>query len=152
MRKTIATALSLAALSATAATPQIALQVGATRYAASGKGECKSAPEASIHGVKAAMYSVVHRDGPRALSFTLWQPRGGPSDVFSLNLSDGTKRHDVDTVKLGTKRDTRGSGKASVAKKGKGATFTLDAVTAGGDKVTGTIECTDFGAVRAEGG
>jgi hypothetical protein len=138
--------------SAATAAPEIALQVGGRKYQASGQGECKSAAQAAIYGVRAAMYSVSHSGEGRSLNFNLWRPQDGAADMISLTLSEGKQRHQVDTVKAGSKKETRGSGKATLAQSGAGATFTLDAVTASGEKVTGTIKCPRFAGIRAEGG
>lgn len=141
------------ALAAPAALAQVdvSLQVGATKYAASGQGECKAAPRASIYGVPAALYSVSQRSASGSLSLTLWQP-GNQPEMMSLQVSVGRKSYTVDTVKAGSKRDTQGSGKAKLEKSGAGGTIVIDAVAAGGEKIAGRIECRSFGAVHAEGG
>lgn len=72
----------------------ISLQVGSHKYSASGQGECRHAPRASIYNIPAALYSVNHRGG----------------------------------------------------------TITLNAVAAGGEKISGKIQCRSFGGVHAEGG
>ncbi|HEY5900357.1 MAG TPA: hypothetical protein VIV54_22525 [Burkholderiales bacterium] len=130
----------------------VSLQAGGEKYQASGQGECRSAPRASIYGVPAALYSVAQRAGKQSLNLTLWQPQDGKPVMLSLQLSAGGKRYVVDTVKAGTKTDTKGSGKASIEKSGAGGTIVLDAVAAGGEKITGRIQCRSFGGITAEGG
>ncbi len=130
----------------------ISLQAGGTKYQASGQGECKTAPRASIYGVNAALYSVTQRSGNQSLNLTLWQPMDGAPSMMSLHVSLGSKRYEVDTVKAGSKRDTKGSGKATLKKSGSGAAIAVDAVAAGGEKITGTIQCPRFGGIHAEGG
>lgn len=130
----------------------IALQAGGEKYQASGQGECKAAPQASIYGVSAAMYSVSHRAGKQSMNLTLWQPTNGAANMISLQLATGSKSYVVDTVKAGAKRDTKGSGKASVEKSGAGGAIVIDAVAAGGEKITGKIQCRTFGGIQAEGG
>ena len=146
----LALALALAAPAALA--QEISLQVAGKKYPASGQGECKAAPRASIYGVPAALYSVSQRSGSDSLNLTLWQPASGAPAMVSLQVSSGSKRYVVDTVKAGSKRDTKGSGKASLEKSGAGGTIVIDAVAAGGEKITGRIQCKSFGAVHAEGG
>ena len=130
----------------------ISLQAGGEKYQASGQGQCKAAPQASIYGVSSAMYSVSHRADKQSLNLTLWQPTNGAANMMSLHLSIGSKSYVVDTVKAGAKRDTKGSGKASVEKSGTGGAIVIDAVAAGGEKITGRIQCRTFGAIQAEGG
>jgi hypothetical protein len=131
---------------------EIALQVGAKKYAFSGEGECKAAPQASIYGINAALYSVSQRAGSRGLSLTLWQPKNGSAEMMTLHVSDGASRYEVDTVKGGAKRETKGSGKTTLQKSGTGGVFTIQAVAGSGEKIGGTIKCARFGGIQAEGG
>ena len=130
----------------------IALQVGATKYQFSGQGECKAASQASIYGLSAALYSVTHSAGAQSLHLTLWQPKNGSPDMMTLTVSNASNRYEVDTVKGGTKRDTKGSGKTTVEKSGTGGVFKVEAVAAKGEKISGTIKCARFSGVQAEGG
>jgi hypothetical protein len=142
------------ALAAPAAFAQadISLQVGGTKYQASGQGECKAAPRASIYGVNAALYSVSQRSGSQSLNLSLWQPANGAPNMMSLHLSVGSKTYLVDTVKAKGKSDTKGSGTATLKQSGSGAAIAIDAVAASGEKITGTIQCRRFGGIQAEGG
>jgi hypothetical protein len=135
-----------------AAPVEVALQVGARKLQASGSGECKAAPQASIHGVPAALYSVSQNAGGHSLSLTLWQPKNGSEDMMSLAISADGKRYEVDTVKAGAMRATKGTGKAALEKTGAGGVFRVDAVAASGEKISGTVRCGSFGGIRAEGG
>lgn len=130
---------------------EIDLQAGAIRHKAGGPGECKHAPRAGIYGVQAAMYMVSHRNGDRSVRMTLWQPASGAAMV-NLDVTEGAKRVSIDTVKGGSKKDTRGSAEVAIRKEGAGATFTIEGVSATGEKVRGTLRCPAFGGVRAEGG
>jgi hypothetical protein len=125
----------------------ISLQVGSQKYSASGAGECKHAPRASIYNIPAALYSVSHRGGKDSLHLTVWQPADGKANMISLSLAAGGKTYVVDTVK-----DKKGSGKAAVESSGRAGTITLDAVAASGEKISGKIQCRAFGGVHAEGG
>ena len=130
---------------------EVDLQAGAERYQANGPGECRHAPRAGIYGMQAAMYMVSHRNGGRSVRMTLWQPASGPAMV-SLDVAEGSKRVSIDTVKGGNKKDTRGSAEVTVRKEGAGAVFTVEGVSATGDKVRGTLRCPGFGGIHAEGG
>jgi hypothetical protein len=131
---------------------EIALQVGARKYEASGPGECKAAPQAAIYGVRAAMYSATFNAEGRSVRLTLWRPADGAANMMQLEVADGPRRESVDTVKGGTKKETRGSGTATFQAAGEGGAFSVDAVSAGGVKIRGSIRCGRLGAVRAEGG
>ena len=131
---------------------EIALKVGTKDYRFSGPAECKAAQQASIYGIPAALYSVSQRSAGESLRLTLWQPKDGSSPMMSLHVSSGTNRYEVDTVKGGTKRDTKGSGTATVRKAGSGGAFTIDARAASGEPIGGKISCSRFGGIQAEGG
>jgi hypothetical protein len=147
----LAAAFGLAAPAAFAQA-DISLQAGGKKYPAGSPGECKAAPQASIYGVPAALYSVSQRAGKQSLNLSLWQPKDGAPAMMSLHVSMDAKTYVVDTIKAGSKRETKGSGKASLEKSGSGGVIAIDAVTAGGEKIAGRIQCKSFGAVHAEGG
>jgi hypothetical protein len=134
---------------AAVAQADVALEVGGKKFQSSGPAECKAAQQASIYGIPAALYSVSQNVPNRqSLRLSVWQPKSGAPTMLSLSLWDGKKTYAVDTVKGGSKKDTRGSGNASVS----GTTITLDAVAASGEKITGKIQCRAFGGIQAEGG
>jgi hypothetical protein len=148
----LAFAVGAGSLHAQTTPVEIALQAGAKKYEFSGQGECKAAQQASIYGINAALYSVSHNAGGRRLNLTLWQPKSGSAEMMTLQVSDGSTRYEVDTVKGGAKRETKGSGKATLQKSGAGGVFTIAAVAATGEKIGGTIKCGRFGGIQAEGG
>ena len=138
--------------SAAAGVPlEIHLQAGAHKYDASATGECRAADQASIYGVAASQFAVSHSAGKDSLNLTLWQPKNA-ENMVTLTVLIGGKRYEVDTVKAGPKKDTKGSAKTTLQKTGNGATLTIAAVTAGGEKVSGTIKCGALSPARAEGG
>jgi hypothetical protein len=139
----IALLCSLTVASPAFAQADIALQIGSQTYAASGQGECKSAPRASIYGIPAALYSVSHRAGKDSLNLTLWRPADGKPDMLSLSITSGGKSYLVDTV-----REKKGSGGARL----DGRTFLVGAIAQSGEKISGKIQCRTFGGVQAEGG
>jgi hypothetical protein len=131
----------------------VALQVGSSAYRASGPGECKASREASIYGVRASLYSAAHSSGRDRLRLTLWQPTGGSGNMVGLHISLDGKNYEVDTVK-GSKpaRPVTGSAAVKVEPTGAGGTFSIDAAAGDGTKIKGTIRCSHFGRIVAEGG
>jgi hypothetical protein len=155
MRSKIAVAvLSLAACNyvAAAVPVEVTLQAGPGKYTAAGQGECRFSEQGSIYGVQASQYSVSQSAGRQSLQLTLWQPKSGGAPMLGLHVSMDGKRYEVDTVKAGSKTQTKGSGQAKVQKGAAGAVFNIDAVTQGGEKITGTIKCGGFSPIQAEGG
>jgi len=70
--------------------------------------------------------------------------------MFSLSVGTRGKSYLVNTIKPGGA--VKGSGKMTVTRSGAGGTFTINATTADGAAITGTIKCSEFTAVMAEGG
>ena len=130
---------------------EIHLQTGSAKYDASGTGECRAAERASIYEVMASQFAVTHAAGAQSLNVTLWQPKNGDA-MLTMSVSNGGKRYDIDTVKAGAKKDTKGSAQATLSRSGGSATLTISAVAAGGEKITGTIKCSSVSAIQAEGG
>jgi hypothetical protein len=145
--KTVVFAVNLAFAAPAFAQADIDLQIGSQKYAASGQGECKSAPRASIYSIPAALYSVSHRAGKDSLNLTLWRPTDGKPDMLSLSVAAGGRNYVVDTVK-----EKKGSGGAKLQPSARGGTIVLEAVAASGEKISGKIQCRTFGGVQAEGG
>ncbi len=77
---------------------------------------------------------------------TVWKPTANGSEtmMMSLNLSAAGKSYVVDTVKGGSKSKTKGSGSIAFEAAGQGGTFTLNAATASGAKISGTVKCDAF--------
>ena len=103
--KTVVFAVNLAFAAPAFAQADIDLQIGSQKYAASGQGECKSAPRASIYSIPAALYSVSPRASKDSLNLTLWRPTDGKPDMLSLSVAAGGRNYVVDTVK-----EKKGSG------------------------------------------
>jgi hypothetical protein len=130
----------------------IALKTGGSGYEFTGQASCTHAPVASIYGVVAEQRSVEHSDAGRSLHLTLWKPKSGSSEMFSISVTAGTSAHSVDTVKATGAPPTRGSGKVNFSAAGKGGAFVIDAKAADGTPITGTIKCDAFLPAVAEGG
>ena len=130
---------------------EIHLQTGSAKYDASGTGECRAAERASIYGYAASQFAVTHSGGAQSLNLTLWQPKAGGAMV-TMSVSNGGKRYEVDTVKVGLKKDTRGSAQVTLNRSGSSAPLTISAIAASGEKISGTIKCGGVSAIQAEGG
>jgi len=74
------------------------------------------------------------------------------TEMVTMRVLSGGKRYEVDTVKGGAKRDTKGSAQAKVQRSGSGATVTVAAVASSGEKIAGTIKCGGLTPMQAEGG
>jgi hypothetical protein len=94
------------------------------------------------------MWTVRHREDGRSLQLTLWKPADGSPAMFNLSVK-GPQNTTVSTVRGG---QVSGSGTVTLAKAGKGGTFTVDARDKAGAPITGTIKCEAFTAAIAEGG
>ena len=129
----------------------IALKAGGTAYDFTGPAACEHAPRGSIYDVLAERWSVRHGEGARNLNLTLWHPLSTGPDMLTLSVSVGGKRYNVNTVK-GPSSETSGTGTVRFAAAGNGGTFTIDATTASGAKITGSIKCDAFTSAEVAGG
>lgn len=130
----------------------VTLQVAGQPYHFEGNALCQYAPVASIYNVVGARWSVQQSDGQRSIMLTLWRPRNGSGDMFSLTVANNGKEYLVNTVKLGGESAVRGSGKVTVTTSSAGGTFVINATAANGAAITGTIKCGTFTHSIAEGG
>lgn len=156
----VATVIDAQRRAAPSASPQrstvpvtIALKAGAETYQFTGQATCTHAPTASIYGLLSEQWNVDQSEGSRSLHLTLWKPKNGSGDMFNLSISSGAGRpQSVNTVKAAGAPATEGSGRVTVAPAGKGGTFSVNAQTAAGGAINGTITCDAFSAAIAEGG
>ncbi len=130
----------------------IALQVGADSYRFNGQGSCTQEPRGYIYGVAAHLRTIEQSDGHRSIRLTHWSPASKAGAMFSLYMTSGGKSYETDTVTGKDAGPTRGSGTVTFVTSGAGGTFTVNATTANGAKVAGTIRCDAFRAAIAEGG
>ena len=130
----------------------IALKAGAEQYQFKGQASCTHAPIASIHNVVAEQWTVEQSEGSRSSHLTLWKPKNGSGEMFSLSLSTGSHSRRVNTVTAPGAPAASGSGKVSLASAASGGTFTIDAKAADGTAIAGTIVCDAFLPAIAEGG
>ena len=130
----------------------IALKVAGQPYNFIGKARCTHAPLASIYDVNAQQWMVQHMEGPKSLILTFWRPAAGSGDMFTLHCTIGGKSYLVTTVKTNDGGTIQGSGKVTFTPSRPGGTFTIDATTANGMTITGTIKCSAFTPAVEEGG
>jgi hypothetical protein len=130
----------------------IALKSGSDMYQFTGQGTCTYAPIAAIYNVVSEQWNVQQSDGSRSVQLTLWKPKNGSGEMFSLSVSAGGRSHTVNTVKATGAAASEGSGKVTLATAGNGGTFTVDAKDARAAGITGTIKCGAFTPAIAEGG
>jgi len=130
----------------------IALKVAGQPYNFSGKVHCTYAPLASIYDTNAQQWMVEHNEDQRSVSLTFWRPASGSGDMFTLRCTISGKSYLVNTVKTSGGGTIQGSGKVTFTPSEPGGTFTIDATTANGFAITGTIKCSAFSPAVAEGG
>ena len=131
----------------------IDLKVNGTPYTFKGEASCDHMAKGSIYDVAAQRWSVRQDDPGRSINFSLWRPASGAGDMVTLNVFMGGKRYDVSTVKSPQgSQASSGSGSVKLTTEGTGGTFAIDATTASGAKITGTIKCDAFPAADAVAG
>jgi hypothetical protein len=122
----------------------IAMKANGAAYNFSGQAVCEHIPVGSIYNVPAERWSARHDDNGRNLNFTLWHPLAGKGDMVTLSISIGGKKYDVNTVKSPQATGDSGSANVKLTPAGGGGTFIIDATTASGAKLNGTIKCESF--------
>jgi hypothetical protein len=130
---------------------QIALRIGDQPYRFGGEAICQHAAQASIYDAPAALWSARHTDANRSLNLSFWRVKG-QGDMVTLALTLSGASHQVNTVRIGQKGQTAGSGRASFTASGNGGTFTIEAVAKDGTAITGTVSCGRFTPIVEEGG
>lgn len=124
----------------------VELKVGAETYQASGPGICTHAPQASIYDIRSQMWTARHEAGAgKSAQLTFWRPMDKSRDMFGLSVNAAR----VSTVRGG---QPSGSGTVQFEPEGKGGTFRVNAKTADGKAIVGTIKCDGFLPHTAEGG
>ena len=134
-------------------TVMISGKVGAKSYESTGQGSCRHTPTAAIYGVPAALWMVgvtgSEDAAVKSMNLTLWKPKNGGPQQFSLNLSTGSSSHRID---VGGRGEQIGSGKASVAAVGAGGRIEVSGKDDSGKTVELVVQCPAFAGVEAEGG
>jgi hypothetical protein len=128
-------------------------KVGRKSYESAGQGSCRHTPTAAIYGVPAALWMVSatgSEDAPlKNMSFTLWKPKNGSPQQFSLSLDAGSSTHRID---VGGRGEQVGSGKAAVAARGAGGRIEISGKDSSGQVIELVVHCPAFAGVEAEGG
>jgi hypothetical protein len=139
--------------SAEETTVTIDAKLGGKRYKATGNGECRHAPDASIRGMSAALWMVRYtrvKDGPlKQLNLTLWRPKDEGGDQLSLAVETKAGSH---RIEMGGSGKDVGEGTVTILPSGPGGRLEISGKEAGGKPVQITIDCPEFAGVEAEGG
>ena len=127
--------------------------VGPKAYESAGQGSCRHTPTAAIYGVPAGLWMVA-LTGPedaavKSMNLTLWKPKNGGPQQFSLSLTTGSSSHRID---VGGRGEQIGSGKASVVAAGAGGTIEVSGKDESGKTIELVVQCPAFAGVQAEGG
>lgn len=130
---------------------QVALRVGESTYRFGGEGLCQHAADGAIYEAPAELWSVRHTEATRSVHLAFWRVRDH-GDALTLGVSLSGASHRVSTVRIGSKGEPEGSGRAAFTPSGNGGTFSIDAVAGDGTAISGTISCGRFTPVVEEGG
>ncbi len=139
--------------SESASTVTISAKVGGKSYQATGPGSCRHEPTAAIYGVPAALWMVGQSGGDdasiKSMNLTLWKPKNGTPQQFSLSLTTKSSSHRID---VGGRGDQIGSAKASVHPSGPGGRIEVSGKDESGQGVELVVKCAAFAGVEAAGG
>lgn len=129
----------------------IEFAAGSDRANVQGTGRCSHAPEASIYGTPASLWQIQdsNADELRYANLTVWRPKSGDADQFSMSVNTGGSDHRISTVKGG---EIVGSGSVTFQQAGEGGRFEIVGKDAEGRSVRATFHCERFAAHIAEGG
>jgi hypothetical protein len=134
-------------------TVMISAKVGPKSYESAGPGSCRHTPTAAIYGVPAALWMVgvtgAEDAAVKSMNLTLWKPKNGGPQQFSLSLSTGSSSHRID---VGGRGEQIGSGKASVVAAGAGGRIEVSGKDDSGKTIELVVTCPAFAGVEAEGG
>ncbi len=131
----------------------ISAKIGGKGYEASGSGSCKHEPQASIYSVPAALWRVEYSGTDdsklKQADMTLWRPKAGGADQFSIALETKSSSH---RIAVSGRGDQVGSGKLSLLPAGSGGRFEIKGKDADGTPLDIVITCPAFAGIVAEGG
>jgi hypothetical protein len=131
----------------------VSAKVSGKSYEGAGQGSCRHTPTAAIYGVPAALWMVAltgREDAEvKSVNLTLWKPKNGSPQQFSVSLNAGPSSHRID---VGGRGEQVGSGKASVVAMGAGGRIEVSGKDASGKTIELLIRCPAFGGLEAEGG
>jgi hypothetical protein len=131
----------------------ISAKVGRKSYESAGQGSCRHTPTAAIYGVPAALWMVAlsgSGEAPvKSMNLTLWKPKNGSPQQFSLSLEAGSSAH---RIEVGGRGEQLGSGKAAVVPTGAGGRIEISGKDDSGKAIELVVQCPAFTGVEAEGG
>ncbi len=132
---------------------KISAKVGGQTYESAGQGSCRHTPTAAIYGVPAALWMVALTGSDdaevKSMNLTLWKPKNGSPQQFSVSLNAGPSSHRID---VGGQGEQLGSGKASVVAAGAGGRIQVSGKDDSGKTIELVVHCPAFTGVEAEGG
>jgi hypothetical protein len=85
----------------------------------------------------------------KSMNLTLWKPKNGTPQQFSLSLTTKSSSHRID---VGGRGDQIGSAKASVHPSGPGGRIEVSGKDESGQGVELVVKCAAFAGVEAAGG
>jgi hypothetical protein len=127
-------------------------KVGGKKVQGNGNGTCSHAPDASIRGMSASLWTVQYGGGGggslKQLNLTLWRPKDGSPDQLSLSLQTKSGTHRIET---GNPADGKGEGTVTILPSGPGGRLEVRGKEADGKPVQISIDCSAFAGVEAKG-
>jgi hypothetical protein len=128
-------------------------KVDGKKLQTSGPGTCRHAPDASIGGASASLWTVEF-DGSketalRQLNLRLWRLKDGSPDQLSLALETSSGPYRIET---GGPGETKGEGSVTILPSGPGGRLEIKGRESGGKPIQITIDCPAFSGIEAEGG
>ncbi len=129
----------------------IEIESGSDRAALTGTGKCTHTSEGWIYGAPAALWRVEDSDVDKKVyaTLTVWRPKSGGPDQFTMALTTDGRQHAINTVKGG---ELVGSGTVEIHPTGEGAHFVVAGKDGDGRSVRATFQCERFTEHVAEGG
>jgi hypothetical protein len=126
--------------------------LGGKTVQVSGGGTCRHAPDASIGGISASLWTVEYRGSDegavKELDLTLWRPKDGGPDQLSFLLKSKSGDHRIET---GTGKKHKGQGTVTILPSGPGGRLELSGKDAKGKPIQLSIDCPTFGEAKSEG-
>jgi hypothetical protein len=131
----------------------ISARIGEKTYETDAQGSCRHTPTAAIYGVPAALWMVGLTGSDdaavKSMNLTLWKPKNGTTQQFSLSLMAGSSSH---RIAVGGRGEQVGGGKASVVTTGAGGRIEVSGKDDSGRTIELVVKCPVFAGVEAEGG
>lgn len=131
----------------------ISAKIGGKSYETAAQGSCRHTPTAAIYGVPAALWMVGLTGSEdaaiKSLNLTLWKPKNGGPQQFSVSLRTKSSSHRID---VGGRGEQVGSGKASVVPVGTGGRIEVSGEDDSDKNIELVVKCPAFTGVEAAGG